>query len=78
MCLSAGLVSAERRPGANRRGFSAASANVALQIPRAIGPVLAGFWYEAGLLAEPFLVAAVFQAAYVWIYDRSFRDVTLR
>jgi len=62
----------------SRRGFSAASANVALQIPRAIGPVLAGFCYEIGLFAEPFLAAAVFQAAYVWIYDRSFRDVTLR
>lgn len=61
-----------------RRGFSAASANVALQIPRAIGPVLAGLCYQAGLLAEPFLAAAVFQAAYVWIYHRSFRDVPLR
>jgi MFS family permease len=61
-----------------RRGFSAASANVALQIPRAIGPVVAGLCYEVGLFAEPFLAAAVFQAAYVWIYDRSFRDVTLR
>jgi MFS family permease len=63
---------------AARRGFSAASANVALQIPRAIGPMLAGLCYEVGLLAEPFVAAAVFQAAYVWIYDRSFRDVTLR
>jgi len=61
-----------------RRGFSAASANVALQVPRAIGPVLAGLCYEVGLFAEPFLAAAVFQAAYVWIYDRSFRDVILR
>jgi MFS family permease len=61
-----------------RRGFSAASANVALQIPRAIGPVVAGVCYEVGLFAEPFLAAAVFQAAYIWIYDRSFRDVTLR
>jgi len=70
--VSVGIV----RP--SRRGFSIASANVALQIPRAIGPVLAGFCYEVGLFAEPFLAAAVFQAAYVWIYDRSFRDVTLR
>jgi Na+/melibiose symporter-like transporter len=70
--VSVGLV----RPA--RRGFSVASANVALQIPRAIGPMLAGLCYEVGLFAEPFLAAAVFQAAYVWIYDRSFRDVTLR
>jgi hypothetical protein len=62
----------------SRRGFSAASANVALQIPRAVGPMLAGLCYEYGLFAEPFLIAAMFQAAYVWIYDRSFRDITLR
>jgi MFS family permease len=70
--VSVGLV----RPA--RRGFSVASANVALQIPRAIGPVLAGVCFEAGMLAEPFLAAAVFQGAYVWIYERSFRNVTLR
>ncbi len=68
--LSIGLV----RP--SRRGFSAASANVALQIPRSIGPVLAGICYDAGWFSEPFVAAALFQAAYVWLYDRSFRNVT--
>lgn len=70
--LSIGLV----RP--SRRGFSAASANVALQIPRSIGPVLAGLCYDAGWFAEPFIAAAVFQAGYIWLYDRSFRDVTMQ
>lgn len=63
---------------AQRRGFSSAASNVALQIPRAVGPVFAGLLYESGLLAVPFLAAAVFQAGYIWVYDRSFRDVELR
>jgi MFS family permease len=63
---------------ASRRGFSSAASNVALQVPRAIGPAFAGALFEAGFLAAPFLVAAVFQAGYVWFYDRSFRGVTLK
>jgi MFS family permease len=63
---------------AQRRGLSSAASNVALQIPRAIGPVFAGLLYESGLLAAPFLAAAVFQAGYIWVYDRSFRGVELR
>ena len=60
---------------AARRGFSSAAANTALQIPRAIGPVVAGLFYEAGFFREPFLIAALFQAGYIWIYNRSFRDI---
>jgi MFS family permease len=63
---------------ANRRGFSSAASNVALQVPRAIGPVFAGALFQSGFLAAPFLVAAVFQAGYVWVYDRSFRGVELK
>lgn len=63
---------------AQRRGLSSAASNVALQIPRAIGPVFAGLLYESGLLAAPFLAAAVFQGAYIWMYDRSFRKVELQ
>lgn len=62
---------------ASRRGFSSAASNVALQVPRAIGPVFAGALFQSGLLATPFLVAALFQAGYVWVYDRSFRGVDL-
>jgi MFS family permease len=63
---------------ASRRGFSSAASNVALQVPRAIGPTFAGALFQSGFLAAPFLVAAVFQAGYVWFYDRSFRGVTLK
>jgi MFS family permease len=61
-----------------RRGFSSAAANAALQIPRSIGPVAAGLFYDAGFFREPFLIAALFQAGYIWIYNRSFRDISLR
>jgi MFS family permease len=61
-----------------RRGFSSAVANAALQIPRSIGPVAAGLFYDAGFFREPFLIAAFFQAGYIWIYNRSFRDIALR
>lgn len=61
-----------------RRGFSSATANAALQIPRSIGPIAAGLFYDAGFFREPFLIAALFQAGYIWLYNRSFRDVALR
>jgi MFS family permease len=61
-----------------RRGFSSATANAALQIPRSIGPVAAGLFYDAGLFREPFLIAALFQAGYIWLYNRSFRGIALR
>jgi len=63
---------------AARRGFSSAAANTALQIPRAFGPVVAGLFYDAGFFREPFLIAALFQAGYIWIYNHSFRDIALR
>jgi MFS family permease len=69
--VSVGIVRAERR------GLSSSLANVALQIPRALGPIAAGLFFESGLLAAPFLVAAVFQGAYIWVYQRSFGDVPL-
>jgi MFS family permease len=61
-----------------RRGFSSAAANAALQLPRSIGPVAAGLFYDAGFFREPFLIAALFQAGYIWIYNRAFRNITLR
>jgi MFS family permease len=63
---------------ASRRGLASALANVALQIPRALGPVLAGMLYETGMFAAPFFIAAAFQAGYLWLYDRSFRHLDLR
>ncbi len=57
-----------------RRGFAASMANVSMQVPRAISPVFTGLLFEAGHLALPFLIGAAFQAAYIIIYDRSFRN----
>ena len=62
----------------SRRGLSSAAANVASQVPRAIGPIVAGVFFESDAFTAPFLLAAVFQGAYIWFYDRSFRRVPLR
>ncbi|MBU6498448.1 MAG: MFS transporter [Rhodospirillales bacterium] len=59
----------------SRRGFAASMANISMQIPRAVGPLLAGLLFADGLLALPFLLGAAFQGGYIWIYGRSFRDV---
>jgi MFS family permease len=64
--LSVGIV----RP--HRRGLAASAANVSLQIPRAVGPVIAGALFQSGFLQLPFLIGAVFQAGFIYVYDRSF------
>jgi MFS family permease len=64
--LSSGLV----RPG--RQGFAASLNSVSVSLPRAFGPLFAGMLFDAGRLAMPFLIAAGFQAAYVFLYAVSF------
>lgn len=59
------------RPG--RRGLAGALKVVSLQIPRAIGPMIAGVLFEGGFLMAPFLIAAGFQGAYLVFYNLSFR-----
>ena len=61
--------------GEDRRGLAATVNNVSNQIPRAIGPVIAGLLLHAGWLIAPFLVAGAFQAAYLLLYRRFFRGV---
>lgn len=56
----------------HRRGFSASMANVSMQVPRAVSPVLSGFLFAAGDLALPFLIGAAFQGAYLAFYYWSF------
>lgn len=58
----------------NRRGLAASLQSVSIQIPRAIGPVVAGLMLHAGMLRAPFFVAAALQAAYLVLYVRFFRD----
>lgn len=64
--LSVSLVRQERR------GLAATTGNVALQIPRALGPVIAGVLIQAGMLGAPFILGAALQAAYIYVFDRSF------
>lgn len=58
----------------HRRGLAASLTNASVQVPRAIGPVFAGLLYHAGFLALPFFIAAGFQAAYLVLYRRLFRN----
>jgi len=41
-------------------------------LPRGIAPALAGVLFESGALAAPFLLAGLFQGAYLFIYPRVF------
>lgn len=64
--------------GADRRGLAATVNNVSIQIPRAIGPLIAGVLLHMGWLIAPFLVAATFQAAYLVLYQRFFKGIEPR
>jgi MFS family permease len=64
--LSVSIVRAERR------GFAASMANVSMQVPRSVSPLLTGLLFAAGDLALPFLVGAAFQGAYIALYYWSF------
>jgi len=57
----------------DRRGLAASLQNVSIQIPRAVGPLVAGFMLHAGMLRAPFFAAAVLQASYLVLYARFFR-----
>ncbi|HTV46079.1 MAG TPA: MFS transporter [Stellaceae bacterium] len=65
--LTVQLVSPERR------GLAVSLGTVSSQIPRALGPLLGGLLFDADLLAAPFLVAGLFQTAYLTLYRRLFR-----
>jgi len=56
-----------------RRGLAASLSTVATQIPRAIGPIIGGWLFDADLLAAPFLAAGALQAGYLLLYRRLFR-----
>lgn len=58
-----------------RRGFAASMANVSMQVPRSVSPVLTGFLFAAGDLALPFFIGAAFQGAYLVFYYWSFGQV---
>jgi len=58
--------------GDARRGLAATVHNVSIQIPRALGPFVAGVLLHAGMLRAPFFIAAALQAAYLLLYARFF------
>ncbi len=62
----------------HRRGLAASVSGVSTQLPRALGPWLAGLMFGAGWFAGPFLLAAAFQGAYLVLYRAVFRGVERR
>jgi MFS family permease len=64
--VALGLVRGERR------GLAASVNTMSVLIPRGIAPALAGVLFESGALAAPFLLAGLFQGAYLFLYPRVF------
>jgi MFS family permease len=57
---------------AHRHGLAVSLGNVAMQIPRAAGPVFAGLMFTNGEWALPFFIAAGLQTGYLVLYQRVF------
>jgi MFS family permease len=57
-----------------RLGLAGIVSSVSRQVPRSVGPVVAGAMFDSGMLVAPFVVGALFQAGYLWIYRRSFHS----
>ena len=66
--LAIGLV------GDERRGLATSLNAASVQLPRSIGPGIAGYLLSLGEFALPFYVAAGLQGAYLILYNRAFRD----
>lgn len=56
----------------HRRGTAASTSSLAIQLPRASGPLFAGALFGAGYLAAPFFIAAGFFGAYIVLFGRTF------
>jgi MFS family permease len=65
--LAVGLVSD------SRRGMAASLNAVSSQLPSAIGPTIAGLFFQAGDLTVPFYIAVAFQLVYLGLYGKIFR-----
>ncbi len=55
-----------------RLGLAGTVSSVSRQIPRSVGPIVAGALFDSGMLVAPFVIGAAFQAGYLWLYQRSF------
>ncbi|MGC9270062.1 MFS transporter [Acidiphilium sp.] len=56
----------------DRRGLAASVNNISVMVPRGVAPAVAGLLFEADALALPFLLAGLFQGAYLVLYPRVF------
>ncbi|HEY5041136.1 MAG TPA: MFS transporter [Verrucomicrobiae bacterium] len=66
------VVSAVRN---ERIGLASSLNTFSGRLPQAIGPTLAGSCIGAGWFMTPFYLGAVFQGAYIFLFDRLFRQV---
>ncbi|APZ44444.1 MFS transporter [Acidihalobacter ferrooxydans] len=58
--------------GAHRRGLAASVNSVSQMLPFAVGPLIAGAFFQAGWLLAPFVLGAALQGAYLYFYRRIF------
>lgn len=75
--LSRGTVGARQALGislvnSQRSGFAASLNTVSMMLPFAVGPMLAGMFFQAGMLLAPFLLGSLVQAGYLFLYYRFF------
>ena len=76
--LSRGTIGARQALGVSlvargRHGLAASLNAVSQMIPFAFGPLIAGAFFQAGLLLIPFVLAAGLQGSYLYFYRRLFR-----
>jgi MFS family permease len=58
--------------GKDKRGLAATVNSLSLQAPRAIGPSIAGLFFEAEMLVPPFLLAVALQGMYLALFRQFF------
>ncbi len=56
----------------HNRGMAASVNAVSMQLPRVIGPAIAGIFFATGAFSVPFLIAGLFQGLYLIFYRRLF------
>ncbi len=57
---------------AHKRGLAGGLGTASLALPRALGPLAAGYWIAAGDLATPFVIAAALQSIYAALFGIAF------
>lgn len=57
-----------------RRGLAVSLNAVSFQLPRSVGPGIAGYFLDAGFFSLPFVIAASLQVVYLAMYKRTFRE----